>query len=80
MSKKKIKEHFLTELDNIDILSITGKNDYFGKKADKYLKKFAQSTYAEFTSSSATTGMIMLKHDEILSKVICAWIDEYIKK
>ena len=70
----------LAELDNIDILSITGKSDYFGKKADKYLKKFAQSTYAEFASSSATTGMIMIKHDEILSKVICAWIDEYIKK
>ena len=70
----------LAELDNIDILSITGKNDFQSKKANEYLKKFAQSTYAEYTSSSATTGMIMLKHDESLNAIICAWIDEYINK
>ena len=70
----------LAELENIDILSITGKNDQSGKNADKYLKKFAQSTYAEYDSVSATTGMIMIKHDEMLSRIICAWIDQYFKK
>ena len=69
----------LAELDNIDILSVTGKNDTLSKNADKYLKKFAQSNYAEYDSSSATTGMIMIKQDEILSQIICSWIDEYIK-
>ena len=68
----------LAELENVDILSVTGKNDFQSKKSDAYLKKFAQSTYSEYTSSSATTGMIMLKHDETLDDVICAWIDEYI--
>ena len=67
----------LAELDNVDILSITGKNDFQSKKADKYLKKFAQSTYAEYISPSAKTGMIMIKQDETLSAVICAWISEY---
>ena len=68
----------LAELDNIDILTIIGKNDFQSKKANEYLKKFAQTTYAEYISSSAKTGMIMIKQDETLSAVICAWIDEYI--
>ena len=68
----------LAELNNIDIFSITGKSDVQSKKNEAYLKKFAQSTFAEYTSSSARTGMIMIKHDEMLSRIIRAWLDEYI--
>lgn len=69
----------LAELNNIDILSITGVNDIAGRKANEYLKKFAQSTYAEYTSTSKSTGMLMLKSDESLAKFITAWIAEYLK-
>ena len=69
----------LAELDNIDILTITGKDDLQTKKANNYLKKFAQSTYAEYESSSPSTGMIMLKHDEDLNEIITSWVEEYLK-
>ena len=69
----------LAELDNIDILSITGNKDYQSKQADEYLKKFAQSTYAEYASSAESSGMILLKHDEMISKIISSWIEEYLK-
>lgn len=69
----------LAELNNIDILSVTGEKDIAGVSANNYLKKFAQSTYAEYTSTSKSTGMLMLKNDESLSKVITEWISEYLK-
>lgn len=69
----------LAELNNIDILSIVAEKDFQSKKADAYLKKFAQSTFAEYTASSTASGMIMLKHDQFLGKIICSWIDEYLK-
>ena len=69
----------LAELNNIDILSVVGEKDPQSIKASAYLKKFAQSTFAEYSSASPATGMIMLKHDQFLSKIICSWIDEYLK-
>ena len=69
----------LAELNNIDILSITGATDINGVAANEYLKKFAQSTFAEYTSESKSTGMILLKHDKTLSKVITSWIVQYLK-
>ena len=69
----------LAELNNIDILTIVSESDLQSKNANKYLKKFAQSTYAEYTSKTTSTGMIMLKHDEMLSKIISGWLKEYIK-
>lgn len=69
----------LAELNNIDILSVTGQKDVTGKNADNYLKKFAQSTYAEYTSTSKSTGMLMLKNDDTLTSVIASWIQEYLK-
>lgn len=68
----------LAEL-NVDILSITGSNDLNGEKANEYLKRFAQATYAEYHSSSVANGMLMLKNDQSLNKVIVAWINEYFK-
>ena len=67
------------ELDNIDILSIIGTSDIDGEKTNNYLKKFAQSTYAQYSSTSKSTGMLMLKHDESLSNVIVEWIEQYLK-
>ena len=69
----------LAEIDNVDILSITGKNDVAGKKAEKYLKKFAQSAFISYTSESKSTGMLMLKSDETLANVITAWVAQYLK-
>ena len=69
----------LAELNNIDILSITGKDDLQSQKANAYLSKFAQSTYTEYSSGSTTTGMMLLNRDEMLSPFICSWIDIYLK-
>ena len=69
----------LAELNNIDILSITGKTDVVSIEAQNYLRKFAQSTFAEYTADSKSTGMLLLKHDSSLSKVIVSWITQYLK-
>jgi len=69
----------LAELDNTDFLSITGINDSNGKESENYLKKFAQTNFATYVSESKSTGMIMLKNDKSLSKVIASWINEYLK-
>ena len=69
----------IADLGNIDILSITGESDTRGKEADSYLKKFAQATYAEYTSSSKANGMLMLKSDDTLPEIITTWISQYLK-
>lgn len=68
----------LAELNNIDILSISGKKDVSSFRANAYLKKFAQSTYTEYISESKLTGMLMFKADETLSKVIVSWVSQYL--
>lgn len=67
----------IAQLDNVDFLSITGTDDAASKESEDYLKKFAQNTFAEYTSESKTYGMLMLKNDPKLSKVIVEWIDQY---
>ena len=69
----------LAELNNIDVLSITGENDISGKNAEEYLKRFSQSTFATYSSESKSTGMLMLKNDPSLSQVITSWINQYLK-
>ena len=64
---------------DIDVFSISGTGDMSGEKAQDYLKKFAQATFATYTSISRSCGMLMLKNDQTLSKVITAWISEYLK-
>ena len=49
-----------------------------GKEAEKYLSKFAQNEFMSFTSDSKTTGMLMLKNDPSLSKMIAEWVFEYL--
>ena len=48
------------------------------KEADNYLKQFVQDEYATLTSESKTTGMMMLKNDQHLSKTIAEWVNEYL--
>ena len=67
------------ELNDIDVLAIAGKTDVNGFNTNNYLKKFAQSTFVEYISESKSTGMIMLKNDDSLSRVIVEWIQQYIK-
>ena len=69
----------LAELNNIDILSITGSRDITGKNSEDYIKKFAQSTFVSYESTSKLTGMLMFKSDDTLSQVIVEWINQYLK-
>lgn len=67
----------LAHLDNVDILSISGTNDTDSVEASRYLSKFSQAQYTDYTSESKTTGMLMLKNDAGLSKIIAEWISGY---
>lgn len=69
----------LAELDNIDILSISGNEDYLSINAQDYLKKFAQATFSVYSSESRSTGMLMLKNDGSLSAIISEWVAQYLK-
>ena len=68
----------LAELSNVDFLSISGLKDVSSFRTNAYLKKFAQATYMEYTSESKSTGMLMLKNDSTLSRVIADWIGQYL--
>lgn len=69
----------LANLDRIDIFSISGTNDNSGHNAQEYLKKFSQATFATYTSESRSNGMLMLKNDNTLARIITSWIKEYLK-
>lgn len=62
----------------LDILSISGTNDLASIESEKYLKKFAQATFAAYTSESKSTGILMLKNDKPLAKIITSWLKEYL--
>ena len=40
--------------------------------------KFAQDEFITFTSDSKTTGMLMLKNDPGLAKMLSEWVAEYL--
>lgn len=67
----------VAQLDNVDFLSITGKNDSVSKSAQEYLKKFAQAGFEEYECEATTTGMLMIKSDPELTTVITEWIKGY---
>ena len=69
----------LANLDSTDIFSISGTADSSGEKAQEYLKKFAQATFATYTSKSRSNGILMLKNDTSLAQIITVWIKEYLK-
>ena len=68
----------IAHLDGVDFLSISGTDDIMSKDAEVYLAKFAQNEFLTFTSDSKTTGMLMLKNDPDLNKMIAEWISEYL--
>ena len=68
----------MAHLDGVDFLSISGTDDIMSKDAEQYLMRFAQDEFATYTSESKTTGMMMLKNDEGLSRMIAEWIFEYL--
>lgn len=68
----------IAHLDGVDFLSISGTDDIMSKDAESYLSKFAQDEFVTFTSDSKSTGMLMLKNDEDLAKLIAEWIFEYL--
>ena len=68
----------MANLSNIDILAISGTDDVSGAESAEYLKKFAQAAFMTYTSEAKSTGMIMLKNDTSLAKIITSWIKEYL--
>lgn len=68
----------IAHLDNVDFLSITGTGENEAQEAEAYLKKFAQKNFSGYVSPARTSGMLLLKNDPELSKIISAWIDEYL--
>jgi pimeloyl-ACP methyl ester carboxylesterase len=68
----------IAQLSNTDFLSIIGDNDQSSKTSYEYLKRFAQNEFALYKSTSRSSGMLMLKNDTSLSKVITEWIKEYL--
>lgn len=68
----------LAHLNNVDIFSISGTNDATGEQAQEYLRKFAQAQFATYTSESKSSGMLMLKNDNSLAKIITSWLKEYL--
>ena len=68
----------MANLSNIDILAINGTDDVSGAESAEYLKKFAQAAFMTYTSEAKSTGMIMLKNDTSLAKIITSWIKEYL--
>ena len=69
----------MAHLDGVDFLSISGTDDIMSKDAESYLMKFAQDEFATYTSESKTTGMMMLKNDPGLAKMIAEWVGEYLQ-
>lgn len=69
----------LANLNKIDVFSISGTNDVSGQNAQNYLKKFSQATFATYTSDARSTGMMMLKNDSSLARIITSWLGEYLK-
>lgn len=68
----------IAHLDNIDFLSITGTDETESQEAEAYLKRFAQKNFSSYVSPARTSGMLLLKNDPELSRVIAAWIGEYL--
>lgn len=68
----------MAHLDGVDFLSVSGTDDIMSKDAEVYLAKFAQNEFLTFTSESKSTGMLMLKNDKGLSKMLAEWVSEYL--
>ena len=68
----------IAHIEGCDFLAISGDGDTDAVEAANYLAKFAQNEFLMFTSSSKTTGMLMLKNAPDLAKMITEWIFEYL--
>ncbi|MBQ7764647.1 alpha/beta fold hydrolase [bacterium] len=68
----------MAHLNGVDFLSISGTDDIMTKDAEIYLMRFAQDEFATFTSESKSTGMLMIKNDPGLAKMIAEWVGEYL--
>ena len=68
----------IAHLDKVDFLSVTGTGETASKDSEAYLRKFAQEEFMSFQSESKTSGMLMLKNDPDLPKMIAEWISEYL--
>lgn len=69
----------IAQLSNIDFLSIASIDDPTAIEAQNYLKKFAQDEFSVYTSSSRSSGMVLLKNDPEIIPIITEWINQYLK-
>lgn len=69
----------IAQLDNVDFLSITGTGETEAQESEAYLKRFAQKSFSEYVSPSKSSGMLLLKNDPELSRVISAWLQEMLR-
>ncbi len=69
----------MAELSGVDIFAISGTGDLASINAQEYLSKFAQNTFTTYISPSRSNGQLLLKNDASLSKVITAWISQYLE-
>lgn len=67
----------IAQLDNVDFLSITGTGETESQEAEAYLKRFAQKNFSTYVSPVRTSGMLLLKNDPELSRIIASWLNEY---
>lgn len=68
----------LAHLGGTDCFAISGTNDFDSEKVINYLKKFAQAEFVAYKSESKSTGVLMLKNDNSLTKIITTWIKDYL--
>lgn len=68
----------VAQLDNVDFLSITGTGDFASQEDEKYLKRFAQKEFLNYVSPAKTSGMLLLKNDPEVTRLITKWLSEYL--
>ena len=68
----------IANLEKTDFLAIYSDTDYSSQNAKQYLNKFTKNTFASYVSSTQKNGMLLLKNDENINKIILSWIKEYL--
>lgn len=68
----------MAQLSNVDYLLITGHDDLTSKSAQDYLSRFAQAGFTTYESPAHALGMLLLKKDPELVKLIAEWVSQYL--
>lgn len=69
----------IAHLDGVDFLAISGESDIKSQKASEYLKRYAQNNYTDYISKTNSSGMVMLKNDPDIKRIIKEWVIQYLQ-